>query len=255
MFFILSKTLDYLLMPFLWVLLLLLLALFLKSAKKKRFCLAAAVVILVVLSNPFLGSEAWRAWEMDAVPVSQVQPHDVAIILTGVTKYRSDIPDRIHTSKGADRFLQALQLYQLGKVNKFLISGGKGRILETEGVPEADQIEKILLMAGVPEEDIITESNSRNTRENAVNTAQVLAQHPEWKRLLLVTSAFHMRRAEGCFRKAGVKTDPYSTDFYARERSYTPDEIIIPSIEAFNLWHLLIHEVAGYVIYKLLGYC
>jgi len=110
-------------------------------------------------------------------------------------------------------------------------------------------------MAGVPEADIITESNSRNTRENAVNTARVLAQHPEWKRLLLVTSAFHMRRAEGCFQKAGVKTDSYSTDFYARERSYALDETILPSIDAFDLWHLLIHEIVGYAVYKLLGYC
>lgn len=241
-------------MPFLWVLLLLLLALFLQSAKKKRYCLVSAVVILVVLSNPLLSNIAWRAWEVGAVPVSQVQPHDVAIILTGVTRYRSDIPDRIHTAKGADRFLQALQLYRLGKVDKFLISGGSGLIMK-DRVPEADQIEKILLMAGVPEKDIITESNSRNTRENAINTAQVLAQHPEWKRLLLVTSAFHMRRAKGCFREAGVKTDTYSTDFYARERSYALDETIIPSIDAFDLWHLLIHEVAGYMVYKLLGYC
>ena len=254
MYFILSKTLDFLLMPFLWVLLLLLLAIFLKSPKRKHSCLVSAVVILVLLSNPLLSNMAWRAWEIGAIPVNQVKPHDVAIILTGVTNYRSDIPDRIHTAKGADRFLQALQLYRLGKVGKFLISGGSGLILKS-GVPEAEQIEKILLMAGVPEADIITESNSRNSRENAVNTAQVLAQHPEWKRPLLVTSAFHMRRAEGCFRKAGVKTDTYSTDFYTHERSYTLDEIIIPSIEAFDRWHLLLHEITGYVVYKLLGYC
>ncbi|MBF9254195.1 YdcF family protein [Pontibacter sp. 172403-2] len=254
MYFILSKTLDFLLMPFLWVLLLLLLALFLKSAAKKRFCLVSAVTILLVLSNPWLANIAWRAWEVDAVPVSQVKSHDVAIILTGVTSYRNDIPDRIHTAKGADRFLQALQLYRLGKIDKFLISGGSGLIIKDK-VPEAVQIKKILLIAGVPEGDIFIESNSRNTRENAVNTGKVLAKHPEWERPLLVTSAFHMRRAAGCFRKAGIKTDTYSTDFYAGEKSYALDDTIIPSIEAFDRWHLLLHEIAGYAVYKLLGYC
>ncbi len=254
MFFILSKTLDYLLMPFLWVLLLLLLALFLKSAKKKRLCLVAALGILVVLSNPFILNEAWRAWEVKAMPVSQVQPHDVAVILTGVTRYRNEIPDRVHTNKGADRMLQPLQLYRMGKINKFLISGGSGALLKKQ-VPEAEQVKRILLLAGVPQADILTEQKSRNTHENAVYSAQVLAQHPEWTRVLLVTSAFHMRRSEGCFRKAGVSTTPYSTDFYVRDRSYTLDETVIPSIEVFTQWHLLLHEVAGYMVYKLLGYC
>jgi len=253
MFFILSKTLHLLLMPFLWVLLLLLLALFLKKPKYKRGFLLAALAILVVLSNPFLENEAWRAWEIPATPVSEVENYDVAIILTGVTGYREDLSDRIHTHKGADRFLHPLQLYRLGKIDKFLISGGDGRVTGT-AVPEAEQIEKILLLAGVAEEDIYTESNSRNTYENAVNTAKVLSQHPEWKKRLLVTSAFHMRRSLACFAKQGIEVTPYSADFYSTERSLTPDETIIPNIGSFKDWDLLIHEIAGYLVYKLMGY-
>jgi uncharacterized SAM-binding protein YcdF (DUF218 family) len=254
MFFILSKTLHFLLMPLIWVILLLLLALFLKSMKWRRISLASALVILLVLSNPFLANEAWRAWEVAATPVNKMEKYDVAVILTGVTSFRADIPDRIHTSKGADRFLHPLQLYRLGKVEKILISGGSGLVLEGF-VPEAEQMEKVLLMAGVPEKDIITEGNSRNTHENAVNTAALLEKHPEWQQVLLVTSAFHMRRSAACFKKAGVNADSFSADFYAYERRFTPDETIIPSATAFNHWHLLIHEITGYIVYKVLGYC
>ncbi|GAA4438320.1 hypothetical protein GCM10023188_33600 [Pontibacter saemangeumensis] len=254
MFFILSKTLHFLLMPLLWVLLLLLLAVFLKSIKWRRVSLLAGLAVLLLFTNPFLANEAWRAWEVNAVPISKVGQYDVAVILTGVTSYRADISDRIHTSRGADRFLHPLHLYRLGKVDQFLISGGSGQVL-TDRVPEAEQIEKVLLMAGVPEEDIVTEGNSRNTHENAVNTARVLKQHPEWQEVLLVTSAFHMRRSEACFRKAGVDASSFSTDFYASEPRFTPDETFIPSVVAFANWHLLIHEIAGYVVYKILGYC
>ncbi|MDX5481041.1 MAG: YdcF family protein [Hymenobacteraceae bacterium] len=254
MFFVLSKILQFFLMPFLWVLLLLLLAAFLKPQKWRRISLLAALAILLVLSNPFLANEAWRAWEVEARPVSEVEQYDAAVILTGVTSYREDIPDRVHTTRGSDRFLHPLQLYRLGKIDKLVISGGSGLVLG-DAIPEAEQIEKILLMAGVAEEDIITEGNSRNTRENAVNTAALLEKHPNWEKVLLVTSAFHMRRSEACFRKAGVKADSFSTDFYAYERRFTPDEVIIPSADAFNKWHLLIHEVAGYIIYKIMGYC
>jgi uncharacterized SAM-binding protein YcdF (DUF218 family) len=254
MFFILSKTLHLLLMPFLWVLVLLLLAVFLKNRHRKRLCLISAVSILLVFSNPFLSNEAWRAWEVKPVPVKDIANFNAAIILTGVTGAREDVPDRVLTHKGADRFLHPLQLYRLGKIDKFIITGGSSRIL-TELEPEAKQIKKILQLAKVPDEDIIIEGNSRNTRENAANTARLMEQNPGWDKLLLVTSAFHMRRAAACFKKAGVQVTPYSADFYAYERRYAPDDLIIPSIGAFNGWHLLIHEVSGYLVYKILGYC
>jgi uncharacterized SAM-binding protein YcdF (DUF218 family) len=254
MFFILSKTLHYFLMPIIWVIVLLVLASFLKSPKWKRRSLITALGILLLFSNPFISNEAWRAWEVEATPIKELKKYDVAVILTGVTSYREDISDRIHTSKGSDRFLHPLQLYRMGKINKFLITGGSGYMLK-DRVPEADQIEKILLLAGVPEEDILTESNSRNTRENATNTAAFLENHSEFEKILLVTSAFHMRRSEGCFNKVGINADGFTVDFYANERRYTPDETIIPNAAAFNNWHLLIHEVSGFIIYKLLGYC
>jgi uncharacterized SAM-binding protein YcdF (DUF218 family) len=254
MFFILSKTLHFLLMPYIWVLVLLLLALFFKSQKWRRTSLVSALVLLIVLSNPFLSNEAWRAWEVDAMPVKDVVDYDVAVILTGVTSYREDVPDRIHTSKGSDRFLHPLQLYRMGKVKKFLITGGSGYIMANR-IPEAEQIKEVLQLAGVPKQDIITESNSRNTRENAKHTATQLEKHPEWKKVLLVTSAFHMRRAAGCFEKAGVKADSFTADFYSYERRYTPDELLIPNITSFASWHLLIHEMTGFLVYKILGYC
>src|SRR5690606_8567220 len=103
-------------------------------------------------------------WEVEAVPISKISNYDAAIILTGVTGAREDIPDRVLTHKGADRFLHPLQLYRLGKIDKFIITGGNGRIL-TDLEAEANQIGKILRMAGVPQEDIVIEGNSRNTRE------------------------------------------------------------------------------------------
>ncbi|WP_230407222.1 YdcF family protein [Pontibacter cellulosilyticus] len=241
-------------MPILWVIVLQLLAVFLRSQKWRRISLLSSLALLLLFSNPLLSNEAWLAWEIEAVPVKDVNNYDVAVILAGVTSYRENLPDRIHTSKGSDRFLHPLQLYRMGKIEKFLITGGSGLVL-ADKVPEAEQIEKILLMAGVAEEDILTESNSRNTHENAVNTAEFLQKHPDLDKVLLVTSAFHMRRAAACFAKAGIKTDNFTVDFYSTERRFTPDELIIPNPAAFNDWHLLIHEVTGFLVYKLLSYC
>ncbi|GAB3810997.1 hypothetical protein GCM10028895_00740 [Pontibacter rugosus] len=127
--------------------------------------------------------------------------------------------------------------------------------MEDDMVPEAEQLKNILLLAGVPEADVITEPHAVNTRENALYTADVLQKHPEWQKVLLVTSAFHMRRAAGCFGQAGIIFDTYPADFNALEPEFEIGKILIPSAIAFEGWELLIHEIAGYVVYKLLGYC
>jgi uncharacterized SAM-binding protein YcdF (DUF218 family) len=253
MFFVLSKVLQYALMPILWILVLLLLAIFLKSAKARRISLVTATVLLVLFSNPFLANVTMRAWEYDSVPLAAVGKYDVAIILTGVTTTRSLTPDRVHTNKGADRFLHPLQLYRMGKVDKFLITGGVGTVLMDRSA-EALLLKEVLMLAGVPDEDILIDPRSMNTRENATFTAALLESYPHLERKLLVTSAFHMRRAKGCFDKAGVATDPFPADFYTTENRYTPDELLVPHPDAFRLWHRIIHEMFGYVVYKVVGY-
>ncbi|MBD1395556.1 YdcF family protein [Pontibacter sp. JH31] len=253
MFFVLSKLLQYFLMPIIWIAGLLLLAIFLKSVKWRRIALVSATGLLLVFSNPFLANVTMRAWEYDSVPLEEVEHYDVAIILTGVTSMRALTPDRVHTHKGADRFLHPLKLYRMGKVDKFLITGGTGTVA-MDRRPEAEMLQEILLLAGVPQEDIIIETRSDNTYQNAVYTGELLKTLPKLDRKLLVTSAFHMRRAKACFDKAGIATDVFPADFYTSENRYTPDELIVPSPDAFRLWHRIIHEMMGYIVYKVVGY-
>jgi uncharacterized SAM-binding protein YcdF (DUF218 family) len=253
MFFVLSKLLQYFLMPIIWVVILLLLAIFLKSARWRRMSLVTATVLLLVFSNPFLANVTMRAWELEAVPLEQVGNYDVAIILTGVTQAIGFAEDRVHTNKGADRFLHPLKLYRMGKVDKFLITGGVGTVA-MDRRPEAEMLQELLLLAGVPQEDILIETRSDNTYQNAIFTGDVLQNHPEFERRLLVTSAFHMRRSKACFDKAGITTDIFPTDFYTTTLRYTPDELLIPNPDAFRLWHRIIHEITGYLIYKVVGY-
>lgn len=253
MFFVLSKLLQYFLMPIIWIAILLLLAIFLKSAKFRRWCLVAATLLLLFFSNPFLANISMRAWEKESVPLEQVGDYNVAIVLTGVTEARGFAQDRVHTNKGADRLLHPLKLYRMGKVEKFLITGGTGT-LAMDRRPEAEMLKEILLLAGVPEKDILIETRSDNTYQNAIYTGDLLQKHPALQRRLLVTSAFHMRRAKACFDKAGVETDAFPADFYTTEVRYSPDEFLIPNPDAFRLWHRLIHEITGYVVYKVVGY-
>ncbi len=241
-------------MPLTWILLILFFALFTKSERKRKVALILVTVLLCIFTNPFFSNEAWLLWEVPPTPVATLAHYDAAIILTGITNQEKSPHDRIYTAAGADRFLHPLQLYKQGLVKKIIISGGSGSLLKKYS-SEAAEIKQVLVYAGVPETAILVEDKSRNTHENAQFTKALLLQHPELQKLLLVTSAFHMRRAAGCFKKEGVPVIPFSTDFYTMDRGFTPDKLIIPSEECLYHWQKLFHEIVGYVVYRIMGYC
>jgi uncharacterized SAM-binding protein YcdF (DUF218 family) len=253
MFFILSKVLFYIVMPLTWILVLLLISIFSKRDKWRKRSLLAATVLLIFFTNPFISNSAYLWWEYPPTEFRNLKQYDVAIILTGFTGQDKSPHDRIYTNKGADRVLLPLRLYREGYIKSFIIAGGSGSILKKYS-SEAEEIKKILLYAGVPAEHILLEDKSRNTHENAMFTKKLLTQHPQFQKLLLVTSAFHMRRAKGCFKKEQIATDVFSTDFYSSDMSFTPDKLLIPQEASLYLWQRLIHEMVGYATYKLTGY-
>jgi len=95
---------------------------------------------------------------------------------------------------------------------------------------------------------------SRNTHENAVNTATWLKNHHPGARCLLITSACHMRRALGCFKKERVNITPYITNKISGPRKFDFDILLLPQGSALYNWEPLIKEMVGYLVYKLVGY-
>jgi uncharacterized SAM-binding protein YcdF (DUF218 family) len=254
MFFILSKILYVLITPLTWIVLGVLIALLAKRPRLKRLALLTATILLLVFTNPFISNEAWLLWEKPPKLIATLPVYDAAIIFTGLTNQDKTPHDRIYTNKGADRVLHTVQLYKLGKCQKIIVSGGMGSLTD-KFETEAASLRRILLDAGVPDSAILLENKARNTYENAKFTKELLMQHPELKKLVLVTSAFHMRRSDACMKKAGVVVDTYPADFYTTDRKWSLSSMLVPNEYALFMWQKLLHEMAGYVTYKLVGYC
>lgn len=257
MFFILSKTITYLALPVPLLTICLLVFLFVRRQKIKKWAGVLFVALFFLFTNPFLINQLMLWWEVPATPLPALEEsYDAAIILGGVTASDMQPLDRVHLHKGADRIMHAVQLYKLGKVQKLIVTGGTGLLLDRpDSRSEAAQIAQVLLISGVPKADILLEEQSRNTRENALYTVRLLQEsslNPD--RLLLVTSAFHMRRALACFEKTGLHPQPYSTDFYTSEQQYDPVELLIPSGDTFPTWTRLIKEWIGFLAYTMMGY-
>ncbi len=253
-FFLLSKLLDFLLLPALWLVALLVAAVFTRHAVRRHRLLLAALGLLIVGTNNALVNEALLAWEMPPVPLRHVARHDVGVLLTGITEVHKSPHDRVYVGLGADRLLHALWLYRAGHIRRILVSGGSGAVRGAAHT-EARDLQTLLRLAGVPRHHILVEDRSRNTRENALFTQQLLAQHPELKSAVLITSAFHQRRALGCFRRVGLAATPFPADFRTIDRQPTPDYWLLPNADALSRWSLLLHEMSGYVVYRVLRYC
>jgi uncharacterized SAM-binding protein YcdF (DUF218 family) len=230
------------------------LAISLKRRVLKRMFLLIGIVYLFFFSNRFIINEVLLYWEVPPTPYEHLEDdYEVGIVLGGVTNLDKSPRDRVYFSKGADRIIHAFQLYKMGKIKKILVTGGSGKLINKE-YKEADNLYNFLVLCGVSTDDIILETEARNTYENAKYSSEILKSNYAGKKHLLITSGFHLKRSLLCFRKYNVDVDGFSTDFYTKNRSYGIHEILIPDPSAFNYWQILLHELLGLFSYRIAGY-
>ncbi|MDO9165473.1 MAG: YdcF family protein [Rhodoferax sp.] len=148
----------------------------------------------------------------------------------------------------AERMTVPVALLQQHPHLRILFTGGEGDLF-AKGLTEADRAKIFFDSMGVPPERVLYESASHTTYENAVFSATAPGVNPAQPWLLL-TSASHMPRAMATFRKAGWNVTPYPVDF--RTGTQTPwTEYSLA--EGAKRWHLVLHELAGLLTYRLAG--
>lgn len=168
------------------------------------------------------------------------------------------LPNGVHPSSGitdtSDRLLVATRLYRAGKAPFVVVSGGDNALVSDPSQKnESDEMRALLEEWGVPNSAILVDGASINTHENALFTRRILAPK-SIDHIMLVTSAMHMPRAVGSFRKVGFDVDAAPADF--RSGWSDPKGVFawVPSPGALVNSTELIHEWVGLVVYKLCGW-
>jgi uncharacterized SAM-binding protein YcdF (DUF218 family) len=254
MFFIFSKILDFTISPLVWCIVLFLLALISKNQARKRKYFIAGFSMLILFTNPFIVNKVLGSWEIKPYSSNKInRGYDVAIVLGGESRYYNTETGRLVYGNGIDRLLQAVALYRQKKVKKILLSGGSGYLL-MQNIKESVLLKQVLLDMNIPDSDVIIETQSRNTYENALMSAAILKSNLYGKRYLIITSAFHMRRTIACFNKQGITGDAFPVDEHSSESIFTPEGIFIPDAGVLSAWDMLFHEWVGIGIYKISGY-
>ncbi len=255
MFFFLSKILMHLLLPVVWVLALLVWSFLSKKPKTRRITLGAAIFLFLFFSNEWLASRAFMFWEEPVYPISNIhKPYDVGVIMGGFTDAAKQPRDRVYLSNAVDRMMHAVKLYRMGLVKKLIPSGGSGIPDFTEAL-EAEMVKDVMVNTClVDSSDILVENRARNTRENALFSAEIIRKHFKNPRVLVFTSAFHCKRTKASFEKIGLNVDVFPVDFRYNDPSFNLEKAMIPSDDAWQMWSLLIHEIVGYFMYKVMAF-
>jgi uncharacterized SAM-binding protein YcdF (DUF218 family) len=224
------------------------------SVRLARFFLLVAVTVLWVASTPFfadyLGMTLERGFPplaVEAIPVA-----DAIVVLGGAVAAPAPPRISIDLSDAADRVLHAARLYRAGKAPVVLVTGGAIPWLGSD-IPEAGSMVALLEEWGVPGAAIIAEAASRNTYENAVFSKPLLSEYG-LRRVLLVTSALHMRRALATFRTAGIDAVPAATDYTVTYRDWRTVIDFLPDARALSHTTDAIREYVGYVYYRWKGW-
>ena len=250
----LSKFLPQLVYPFNLALLLLLAALLLIIFGRRRsgaFTVFLAFVILAVCASP-LSLVLYREHELryPPIPISSSPTADVIVLLGGDVGL--PVPPRTESQLHGNRLLHAFRLFEDGKAPLIMVTGGN--VFPQEGLhAEATYSKAILTSWGVPDGAIVTESKSRNTRQNALYSHQILSTQGV-DRILLVTHAFHMPRAAAVFRHAGFEVIPSPSSFSITD--YRRPKLLDwwPSLGNLGKAQALMHEKLGLFVYRLRGW-
>ncbi len=253
MFFVISKILAHLIYPLFQILLLSILALcFYRKPRIAKTCIVLALLLILLLGTYPVPNGMMRLLESRYKTVSPPPQADAVVVLTGMVILPLSNFDKIEFNDSVERILAGIHLMKEGYAKKLIITGGSGDLFDQKK-SEARLLKQFSIDFGIAEENILIETASRNTYENAVNTKVLLEEHGI-ARIILVTSASHLPRAMGCFEKLGIRPVPYGVDYHSRSNPRYDIFTIIPKIGALEHASAAIHEYVGLLIYKMLGY-
>lgn len=213
---------------------------------------AFAIILLFVTLFTSTGSVMLQKLEDRIAPVASLPADLSCIIILGGAFENEVMASRggIEFNQAADRFVEGLRLAQMHPNARILVSGGDGSF---SGIYEGDAhaAERFFSTFGIPAERLIREGASRTTFENANNTLQLL-ESEHLTKCALVTSAFHMPRSVGLFRKLGIDVLPWPTDYRTTGKAVLWFDFSQPSLNA-QLMTTAVREWIGLVAYYLSG--
>ncbi len=256
--FLISKLLPLFVYPLGLCLLLGSLALLLIATGWRRSAfvsLLSGLLILGVASTAPVAERLLNPLErMYAITLpEEAEVADAIVLLSGTVGIKRRprvVPELL---AGGQRLLHAARLYRASRAPLVVVAGGNAFRSGNDDQEEATAAREILMELGVPGSAIVAETQSRNTYENAIETAQIL-RDKGLRRILLVTSASHMPRAMAVFRSQQIDSIAQPTQIVSVETDRPSLLRWIPEAEYLHHSRIAIKEYFGFFVYRWRGW-
>lgn len=230
--FILKKIISSLIMPFsigLFIFAFGLFYLFKKKIQKAKVFLTIAILWIIIISHSAFSNFLLTSLENEYQPLTKVPKDTKFIVFLG-----GDMENR---------GWEVLRLYHNIEGAKILVSGYEGR----GTIPEANKTANLLQSIGIRGEDIFVYPKPKDTKEEAKNIKEILKK----QKFILVTSAYHMKRAMMIFEHVGLKPTPAPTDYLIKE---SDSAISLPDGYSLNKTEKAWHEYIGIVWLRIVNF-
>lgn len=245
--FAFSKFFSFFLSPLMWILLVSIWLIAVKPGKKRKWLVMVWCLMLYVFTTYSVVMRLISNYEMPYQPLQEGKIYDCAIVLSGGSYYDM-FSSQLQLNQAAERLTEPVILYKKGLVKKLMITGGSANVFPPHQ-KEAVYVKMFWKDLGVPEKDILVESESRNTIENALYSKRMLEENKlSFENTLLITSALHAPRGAYIFKKQGFKVDLYPVDFIVNRKGksrFKIEDHLVPKSGAIVYWEALIHEWMG----------
>ena len=216
--------------------------------------IALAFVILWVGSTPIVAHHLYLNLESryPAKPFDKIPRVDCIVVLGGVVG--PPLPPRLEIEfhEAIDRVYKTAELYRKNKGETVIVKAGNQPWSESSWA-EAELIRDLLVEWGVSSDSIMLEGSSRNTRENAMYSRNII-NAISCVDTVLVTSAAHMPRAVAAFKSVNVEVIPVPVDFRVVNKNRISAMSFLPSAQALAMTSDGIREWIGRVMYDLQGW-
>ncbi len=255
MAYLLSKLLPLALLPLGFSLILL----FIGLIGRWRWPVITALLLLWFFS---LGLVSQRLWQWLEAPwqrrlATEAPLADAIVVLSG-GRHPAPGAARVSEWEDPDRFLAGLDLYRAGKAPRLLFTGGASPFRPGQP-PEGQRYLEEAAQLGIPPVAMASTPPVVNTAEEAIAIRRLLGRQTSTTtasppRILLVTSAFHMRRAQRLFERQGLQVRPFPVDFQTRGRWAGPlwrdPSQWLPSAQALDSSSRALRELLGRLVYR-----
>jgi len=245
---VLSKCVPLLFLPLGAALVMLLAALCWRRAR----LIVAPFLLLSLLGVPVISDRLMQSLE-DRYPYrsnEQCPKADAVFVFGGMLGLRAHPGVGIGWNEAVERFDRAVELYKTGTARVLVLSGGAERY--QNGTDEGELLKKKAIALGVPDGAILVTRPTANTEEEANAISQLVARK-QWKRVLIVTSAYHMPRAmrlsADCLADLTPVPVAYETPDPETSWAYKRVEYFLPQAQALSVSERALREYMGMLVY------